>query len=475
MPGYELIRDKNIESLADALVDELLEFFQGFYPKVVERVPNLEDQLMALVDKHVGQLGGFAKIAIGIFGKNSVQGLIEQVKGLEFVQDIAEDIAIEAAAGWVAGRASGDDICEVLVSLGLVRRVEAAAGVPFPVAESEPEPEPEPQTKAEYSYAAHEVATIDRAPMAMFEHDGLLMISCISRTLAKTPVWRLDPVTGGLVSFGKLPEHCESGHYGYSWGGGFHLTPESNGGCTDYEYCGGWNKVDHTGLCPHEYTNLKWGFAYRCPNSLRQFLGFGNAEHPGMLLEYRSGWQLFAAPGDMRFPTSVVVLNAGDVMVASNGGGQSKGHLLGGVSGQVLATKDFPGWVVLGAHHGEGYLVAGTDTSELWWARMENPTSWVSMGAVLGGKMGEPCIHPVSGRMIIPAWSGDKVELFEARREDQTLRLHQLQTINGIGEWAAKTASAGGNFYLGAGEHTGKAGDQTPGKIYQLTATLKEA
>ena len=171
-------------------------------------------------------------------------------------------------------------------------------------------------------------------------------------------------------------------------------------------------------------------------------------------------------------PCSVAVLPAGDVMVASNGGGQSRVHILEQAFGALQSSRDFNGWVVMGVHHAEGYLVIGNDENELWWAPMEAPSQWNHLGACLGGNMGEPCIHPVSGRMIIPAWNGEKVVLHEARLESGSLKLRQVAEISGSGEWAVKTATLGSRFYLGAGQHQeGKLGDEVPGNIFEITVT----
>jgi hypothetical protein len=300
MPNYELIRDGRIERIADAGVDQVLESLINFYPKLIDEFPQLETLVMALIKKNLGQLGGLASLALGFFGSGSVLGLMKQLQGMEFLQDLAEDAAVDAAASWVAGQDADDPVCEALVELGLVKRLEAPA-------QPDPKPEPETDTSQSYSYSARQIGRIDRAPMAFFEgSDGKLTMSCIARTIGnRAPIWAMD-ADGNVQRRSVLPGANESGHYGFLFpdGTGVNLVPESEGepiAFTAATADGPFERRSFKDLVPHSYTNLKWGFGYLCPKTKRQFLGFGNAGHPGMLLEYRAGWQLYAAPGNMRF------------------------------------------------------------------------------------------------------------------------------------------------------------------------------
>ena len=165
-------------------------------------------------------------------------------------------------------------------------------------------------------YGYQQVGTIDRAPMAMFEHNGELLISAVTRNgINETPIWSYSENTG-VIRRGELPEHAESGHYGFSFGDGFHITPESWDGPTDYvAYSpdGPYIQQDYTYLVPHAFKNLKWGFSYVDEGTGRQFMGFGNAGHPGMVITYEGNdWKLFSAPDDMRFPTGLGVITGGE-------------------------------------------------------------------------------------------------------------------------------------------------------------------
>ena len=461
MPNYELIQDGRIESIADAGLDHLIDFVKKLYPDLARIVPSLDQFLLGLVKKYLGQLGDFAAIAMGIFGKKTVLGLIEQIEGLEFIQDIAENAAVDAAAVWVAACGQGDPVCEALVELGLVKGLD-------------PVPEPSPDQPKDYAYGHELAGEIDRAPMVFFGHKGTLIMNCIARKLGnKAPVWSYRP-DAGVKRLATLPGKNESGHYGFPFpdGNGINLVPESDGEPTLFtagNADGPYQRQTFTDLVPHSYKKLKWGFGYLCPKSGRQFLGYGNAGNPGMLLEYRAGWRLFAAPGDMRFPNSLAVLDGGDVLVCSSYGG-SRVHRLERVSGQVLASKEFPGWCVLRGHHVERYAVLGNDAGELWWSDFDAPMDWIPLGAALDGAMGEPCIHPKTGRMIIPAADGDNTNLYEATRRDTGLHVCRVSQIKGAGEWAAKTCAVDGRLYLGVGEHTGKPADEVPGLIFEITA-----
>jgi hypothetical protein len=477
MPNYELIRDERAAALADAALDDAITFIKNFYPDLAGILPQAEALIMALIQKNLAQLGSFASILIGLFGKKSVLELIELVEGMEWLQDIGEQAAVQAATDWVAGQPAGDEICEALVDLGLVYQV-ATPDPPQP----DPGPDPGPDPAKDYDYTHAYVGQIDRAPMAFFGYQDQLVMSCIAQTLDhQAPVWSMG-AEGRIKRCATLPGKNESGHYGFPFpdGQGINLVPESDGEPINFTASGPdgpFQRHSFKDLVPHPYKALKWGFGYLCPDAKRQFLGFGNAEHPGMLLEFRAGWKLFAAPGDMRFPNSMAVITGGphdgDVLVCSSYGG-SRVHLLDKVRGRVLASQAFPGWCVLRTHKQERYAIIGNGEGEVWWMDLDDgplAMDYVPLGKPLEGDMGEPCIHPVSGRMIIPAINGHRTNIYEAARHDSGMHIRKVATIEGVGEWAAKTAVVGGQFYIGVGKHTGQKANQVPGVVYRITAT----
>ena len=334
------------------------------------------------------------------------------------------------------------------------------------------------------SYSATEVGTIARAPMAMFEHKGELIISAITRNgINETPIWSYSE-SGGVQRRGRLPEQAESGHYGFSFGDGFHLTPESHGGPVDYvAYSpdGPYIKQDYSHLVPHSYKNLKWGFSYIDPASGRQFMGFGNAGHPGMVITFEGGeWKLFSAPGDMRFPTGLGVINGGvndgTVLISSSYGG-GKIHAVD-PSGNTRTVKDLGDWSVLRVDQGNRIAYATTGRGEVYWASVDNLDHWQEVSSQKSsgdtpGKIegfGEPMIHPQTGRMIFPAMSESQgaTWFYEARMEGGQVVLHEVLRIDGAAAWAGKMATVGNELYYGTGRANGQASDRTEGVIYKI-------
>ncbi len=335
----------------------------------------------------------------------------------------------------------------------------------------------------EYGY--QEVGEIDRAPMAMFEHNGELLISAITRNgMDETPIWSYSE-KDGVQRRGALPEQAESGHYGYSFGDGFHLTPESWGGCKDYVASspdGPYIEQDYTYLVPHDYKNLKWGFSYISEATGRQFMGFGNAGHSGMVITYgNGGWQLFSAPEDMRFPTGLGVVtggaNDGKVLVSSAYGG-TRIHEVD-QDGNTRLVTTFDGWGVLRADQNARRFYTTTDQGKVYWASFDDPDTWKeakyqspsgSLDKIQG--FGEPAIHPQTGRMIFPAMNqgSGATWFYEASMDGDNVVLTEVLYIEGAGAWAGKMAAVGDKLYYGTGRATGQAADQTPGVIYEISA-----
>lgn len=342
----------------------------------------------------------------------------------------------------------------------------------------------------EYQYTAEKVGEIERAPMAMFEHNGELVMSTISRNdMSETPVWTYSKADG-VQKRGSLPEWGEGGNFGYSTGGTLHLTPESWGGAVDYTASspdGPWTKHDYSSMVPHEYKNLKWGFSYQCPDTGRQFLGFGNADKPGMLMSYDSGqWEVLAAPDDMRFPSGMGVIesgpNAGTVLVSSAYNG-SQVHAVA-PDGTTTKLKSLPGWGILRVDNDSNQAIfADSDNGKVYYASLDDLTNWREArytkpnGSVGNIEMvGEPIVHPQNGRMLIPAidQQAGTTGIYEVRQKGGEMVLEQVIWIDGAGQWAGKTAIVGNDLYFGTGKRTGAENDRTPGVIYRIDLSEKE-
>ena len=330
-------------------------------------------------------------------------------------------------------------------------------------------------------YHLDKLGMIDRAPMAMFGHQGELIVSAITRNeIDETPVWSYSDASG-VQKRSSLPELAESGNFGYSFGDGLHITLESSGGPVDYVAPGPdgpWVRHDYTNLVPHEYKNLQWGYSYRCPVSGREFMGFGNADHPGMMLTLKNGeWQLFSAPEDMRFPTGMGVITRGEnrgTTLISSSWGDTRIHAVDAEGNTRLIGK-FPGWGVLRVDHRAKVAYVASETGHVWWASLDDLNTWKECkykdpSGYLGKieTLGEPNIHPRSGRMLFPTRGEDGVKIYEARRQGGDIVLQRVAELPGMGEWTVKTAVVGNDFYLGTGQQTGLANDRTPGVLFKL-------
>ena len=93
-----------------------------------------------------------------------------------------------------------------------------------------------------------------------------------------------------------------------------------------------------------------------------------------------------------------------------------------------------------------------------WWTAIEG--------------LGEPNIHPQTGRMIFPAVDSDSgnTGFYEAQVEDGQVVLKEIAWLSGVGEWAGKSAVVGDDFYYGSGISTGLDADLTTVAIYRLEA-----
>ncbi len=333
-------------------------------------------------------------------------------------------------------------------------------------------------------YELTQVARIDRAPMAMFEHQGELVISAITRSgMSETPVWTYSPEQG-LVKASQLPQAAESGHYGYSTGDVLHLTTESWGGMIDYTASdpeGPWTEHDMSHLNPHQYKNLTWGFSYQDPATGQQFMGFGRDDNPGVVLTYTNGgWQTLAAPDDMRFPTGVGVIdsgpNQGTVLVSSSYGG-CRIHAVS-PDGTTEKIKTFDGWGVLRVDQNERVAYVQTDQGKVYWASFDDLETWKEClykkpagytDSIEG--LGEPNIHPTTGKMIFTAIDESTgTGIYEAHRKGEDIVLVEVAWLAEAGNWAGKSAAVGDDFYIGSGQRSGGSGDQVPGLIYRLEA-----
>jgi hypothetical protein len=330
------------------------------------------------------------------------------------------------------------------------------------------------------------VGEIDRAPMAFFAHDGQLVMSGITRNqIRETPVWSYTP-GGGVERASLLPEWCESGAAGFSVGGEIHLAPEAWQGMVVYTAPsprGPWTKHDFTAWNPHEYKNLKWGLAALDPDTGRQYLGFGNAHHPGVVLVYNRGWELFAATPDMRFPTTVSDitqgLKAGSTLISTSTYGQCRLHLVR-PEGGVQTLLEQPVWGFARVDNAAGLAYLALEDGRVMWSTVSDLVNWrecryekFSGAAERIEILGEPQRHPLTGRMLFPTRDSGSgaVGLYEPSWVNGELVLRQVAWLAGAGDWAVKLAEVDGRMYLGAGLRTDAPEDRTPGGIFRLEMT----
>lgn len=342
---------------------------------------------------------------------------------------------------------------------------------------------PRQPPQGSYHFALVKVGEIDRAPMAFFAHDGQLVLSGITRNqIHVTPVWTYTP--GGTVAQASLlPEWCESGAAGYSAEGIIHLVPEAWQGMVLYtapEPGGPWTRHDFGHLNPHADKDLKWGFAARDPDTGRQFLGFGNAHHPGVVLLRDGAWKLFAATPEMHFPTGVSDitqgLNTGSSLVSTSTYGQSRLHLVR-PDGSVQTLGEFNAWGFARVDNTEGLAYLALEDGRVMWSTVSDIVNWRECryekprGPV--GRieiLGEPQRHPGTGRLLFPTRDSEAgtVGLYEPHWLKGELVLRQVGWLEGAGIWSVKLAELDGRMYLGAGLRGNAPEDRTPGGVYRL-------
>lgn len=341
-----------------------------------------------------------------------------------------------------------------------------------------------------YEYRLVKVGETERAPMAFFEHDGQLVMSGITRNeMEETPVWTYTP--GGTVQQASaLPEWAESGAAGYSTGDVIHLTPEAWSGMVDYTAespDGEWTKHDYTYLNPHEYKNLKWGFSTQDADTGNQYMGFGNGDHAGVVINYENGeWQNFAAPEDMRFPTAVSDIttgpNAGSTLISSSSYGESHLHLVN-ADGSVQTLKDFDSWGFAKVDNADGVAYMALEDGRVMWAPLSDLNSWKECqyekpsGTVDRIEiLGEPVRNPQTGRMLFSTRDAEAgaTGFYEPRFENGQVTLKQVAWLSGAGDWSVKMTEVDGQMYVGTGLRTAEQEDLTPGAIYRLEAVAKD-
>jgi|GEM_PF-3428108 len=341
-----------------------------------------------------------------------------------------------------------------------------------------------------YEYRLVKVGETERAPMAFFEHDGQLVMSGITRNeMEDTPVWTYTP--GGTVrQASALPEWAESGAAGYSTGDVIHLTPEAWHGMVDYTAespDGEWTKHDYTHLNPHEYKNLKWGFSTRDADTGNQYMGFGNGDHPGVVISYQNGeWRTFAATEEMRFPTAVSDIttgpNAGSTLISSSSYGESHLHLVR-PDGSVQTLQDYNAWGFAKVDNADGVAYMALEDGRVMWAPLSDLNSWKECqyqkptGSVDRIEiLGEPVRNTQTGRMLFPTRDAEDgaTGFYEPRFVNGQVVLKQVAWLGGAGDWAVKVAEVGGQMYLGTGMRTSLQEDLTPGAIYRLEAVAKD-
>lgn len=330
------------------------------------------------------------------------------------------------------------------------------------------------------------VGLVDRAPMAFFAHDGHLVVSGISRNqIQETSVWSIalgsEPEKASL-----LPDWCESGAAGYSADGVIHLAPEAWSGMvvyTSHSPRGPWTKHDFAHLNPHEYKDLKWGFATRDPDTGHQYLGFGNANHPGVVLIRDREWRLFAATPEMRFPTAVSDitggLNAGSTLISTSTYGQCRLHLAR-PDGSVQTLLKHDAWGFARVDNNDGLAYLALEDGRVLWTTVSDLINWREcIYHKPGGRverieiLGEPLRHSRTGAMLFPTRDSQRgaIGIYQPRLIDGEVVLEQVAWLEGAGDWAVKLAEVDGQMFVGAGLRTGDPEDRTPGVIYRLELT----
>jgi hypothetical protein len=345
-----------------------------------------------------------------------------------------------------------------------------------------------------YQYRIEDVGEIERAPHAMFEHNGELVMSTISRNgISHTPIYTYSD-ENGLQKRSRLPDSNEAGNYGFSFDDGLHIVVEAWEGMIDYvaqSPDGPWVKNDYTHLNPHSYKNLKWGYGYRCPVTGQQFMGFGNDKHPGMVITRQAGeWKRLTAPKDMLFPTSMGVIddgpNAGTRLICSSTYGETRLHAVD-ANGHTSKLGDFKGWSYMVADHNNRIAYVATEKGNVHWSSFDDLKNWRECEYQDGqgnsldklGRCGEMNVHPQTGQVILPVADGGHISnnkptahmgtnLYEAVPVDNTVVFRQVGRIEDAGLWELRSSVVGDDLYYGTGLVSNKKQDAAPGGIYKI-------
>lgn len=349
----------------------------------------------------------------------------------------------------------------------------------------------------EYEYVTEKVGEIERAPHAMFEYNGELVVSTISRNgISNSPIYTYSD-DNGLQRRSQLPDANESGNYGFSSDDGLHIVAEAWEGMIDYvaqSPDGPWIKHDYTHLNPHSYKNLKWGFGYRDPATGQQFMGFGNDEAPGVVITSEAGeWKLLSAPKDMLFPTSMGVItdgpNAGTRLICSSTYDKTRLHAVD-ANGQTRKLGNFEGWSYMVADPNNRIAYVATEKGKVFWSSFDDLKNWKecqyqdAQGNSLDklGRSGELNVHPQTGQVILPAADNGYIgnnkpttemgtNLYEAVPMDNTVVFRQIGRIEGAGLWELRSTVVGNELYYGTGLVSDKKQDAALGAIYKISAS----
>ena len=151
------------------------------------------------------------------------------------------------------------------------------------------------------------------------------------------------------------------------------------------------------------------------PGHRRQFLGFGNDEHSGCVLEYKDGdWQLLASASDMLFPTSMGVVtkgaNKGTKVIATSTYDKSRLYATT-EDGQTEKIGSFDGWGYMTVDHSAGLVYFVSETGHVYYSSFNDLDNWKeclyqdAQGKSLSsiGRCGELNVHPKTGQVIVPA------------------------------------------------------------------------
>lgn len=357
------------------------------------------------------------------------------------------------------------------------------------------------QTKAGATdYSVQKVAQTERAPMAMFAAGNDLIMGTISRNgISKSPVYSYNS-TSGLQQRSQLPDDVESANYGFTAEDGLHIVAESWNGMVEYvaqSPDGPWVKHDLTSLNPQDYKNLKWGFGCSSSTTGRQYLGFGNDKHPGVVLSRVNGkWETLTAPNDMLFPTSMGEINAGKnagtQLICSSTYGETRLHAVN-ADGTTRKVAEFDGWSYMTVDQVNRIAYVASESGQVYWSNFDDLEKWQpatyldTNGNTLDsiGRAGEINVHPATGQIILPAADGGRIgnnrptsemgtNIYAATVENGAPVFRQIDRIEGAGLWELRTAAVGNDLYLGTGLVGNQEQDAALGGVYRIGSNVKD-